>query len=94
MTSDPLGIYFPNVNIIIQGKRAKRHLRSGNDGTYSVDLLPGIYSVRFEYPACVSVRKRVQITRNVATKLNVVIHPKRGVCVDCRGRRSARRIPS
>ena len=73
MVSDPVGAYFPGVRIIIQGKRLKRELRSGDDGTYSVDLLPGTYKVHFEYPRCISVRQRVQITRGAVTKLDVVI---------------------
>jgi hypothetical protein len=73
MVSDPVGADFPGVRIIIQGKRLKRKLWAGEDGTYSVDLLPGAYKVRFEYPRCLTVRQRVQITRGAVTKLDVVI---------------------
>ncbi len=74
MVSDTLGLYVPNASIIIKGKRMKRELLSGNDGTYSVDLPPGTYSVRFKPPGFLPVRKRVQITRDGVTKLDVVVH--------------------
>src|SRR2546423_787615 len=62
-TSDPLGVYVPNVRIVIKGKRLKKEVWSGNDGTYSVDLPPGKYSVRFEQPGFLPIRRRVQVTR-------------------------------
>jgi hypothetical protein len=74
MTSDPLNVYVPNAHIIIKGGRLKKEIWSGNDGTYSVDLPPGIYSVRVVHPGFLPVRKRVRVTRGTLTKLDVVFH--------------------
>jgi hypothetical protein len=83
MVSDPVGVYVPGARIVIEGKRLKRELWSGDDGTYSVDLPPGTYSVRFSHPGFVSVRKRVRIKRDAVAKQDVVFHidPKNTVTV-------------
>lgn len=72
MVSDPLGVYVPGARVVIEGKRLKRKLWSGNDGTYTVELPAGTYSVRLAHPGFVSVRKRVRITRDAVTKLEVL----------------------
>jgi hypothetical protein len=74
MVSDPLGAYVPYARIVIKGKRLKKELRSADDGTYSADLPPGTYSIRFSYPGFVSVHKRVRITREAITKLDILFH--------------------
>src|SRR5262245_41075897 len=67
IVADPNCVYVPGANIIITGKRLKRELSSGDDGSYSVDLPPGTYLIR----GFVTVRKRVRITREAVTKLSV-----------------------
>jgi hypothetical protein len=71
MVADPVGAEVPSASIFIKGKRLKRELSPKDDGTYSVDLPPGIYSVRFTHPGFLSVRKRVRVTRDAVTKLDV-----------------------
>ena len=71
MVSDPLGIEVPSARILIKGKRLRRELSPKDDGTYSVDLPPGTYSVRFTHPGFLPVRKRVRITRDAVTELHV-----------------------
>jgi hypothetical protein len=74
MLSDPIGVV-PGARIVIKGKGLKRELWSSDEGTYSVDLPPGTYSVRFTHPGYVPVRKRVRITRDEVTKLDVRFSP-------------------
>jgi hypothetical protein len=83
MVSDPLGVEVPSARIFIKGKRLKRELWPGDDGTYSVDLPPGTYNVRVTHPGFVPVRKRVRVARDVVTKLDVRFHidPKKFVTV-------------
>ena len=71
MVSDPRDVYVPNARIIIRGKQMNRDVWSGDDGTYSVELAPGTYRVRFEHFGFATVRKRVRITRDAVTKLDV-----------------------
>ena len=73
MVADPVGLILPNARIVIKGKRLKRELFSGDDGTYSVDLPPGTYSLRVEYQGFVTVRKRVRVTSDAVTKLDVLL---------------------
>lgn len=72
--SDPLGVV-PDARIIIKGKRLRRELSPQDDGTYSVRLPPGIYSVRFTHPGFLPVRKRVRITRDAVTRLDARFRP-------------------
>jgi len=98
IVSDPLGVYAPGARIVIKGRRLRRELRSGGDGTYSVDLPPGKYSVRVEHPGFVPIRKRVRITRDAVTRLDVLfrldpkntvtIHAARAAGAPCRWRAS------
>jgi hypothetical protein len=69
--ADPNCVYVPGASIIITGKRLKRELSSSKDGSYSVDLPPGTYLIRFQHVGFIAIRKRIQITREVATKLSV-----------------------
>lgn len=71
MVADPVGRCVPSASIFINGKRLRMELSPKDDGTYSVDLPPGIYSVRFTHPGLLPVRKRVRITRYAVTKLDV-----------------------
>ena len=71
MVVDPMGAEVPSASIFIKGKRLKRELSPKDDGTYSVDLPPGTYSIRFTHPGFLPVRKRVRITRDTITKLDV-----------------------
>ena len=83
MVSDPVGVEVPSARIFIKGKRLKRELSPRDDGTYSIDLPPGTYSIRFTHPGFVPVRKRVRVTRDAVTKLDVGfrIDPKNSVTV-------------
>jgi hypothetical protein len=83
MVTDPVGVYVSGARVVIKGKRLKRELWSENDGTYSVDLPPGTYSVRVTHPGFVPVRKRVRITGEAITKLDVLfrLDPKNFVTV-------------
>jgi hypothetical protein len=71
IVADPNFVYVPGASIIITGKRLKRGLSSGNDGSYSIDLPPGTYLIRFQHVGFVTIRKRVQLTLEVVTKLSV-----------------------
>ena len=72
MVADPLGVYVPSARIFIKGKRLERELSPKGDGTYSVDLPPGTYSVRFTHPGFLPARKRVRVTRGAVTKLDIL----------------------
>jgi hypothetical protein len=71
IVADPNCVYVPGASIIITGKRLERELSSGKDGSYFVDLPPGRYLIRFLHFGFVTIRKRVQITGQVVTKLSV-----------------------
>ncbi len=71
MVSDPVGVYVAGARVVVEGRRLRREFRSGEDGAYSVALPPGTYSVRFEHPGFVPVRKRVRVARDAVTKLDV-----------------------
>jgi hypothetical protein len=71
MVADPMGAEVPGASILIKGQRLRRELSPKDDGTYSVDLPPGTYSIRFTHPGFLPVRKRVRITRDTITKLDV-----------------------
>ena len=72
MVADPLGVEVPSARIFIKGKQLKRELSPKDDGTYSVDLSPGTYSIRFTHPGFLPVRKRVRITRDSITTLDIL----------------------
>lgn len=71
MVADPVGAEVPSATIFIKGNRLKRELSPKDNGTYSVDLPPGIYSIRITHPGFLPIRKRVRITRDAVTKLDV-----------------------
>ena len=72
MVSDPLGVHVSGARIVVKGRRLKRELWSKADGTYSIDLPAGTYSVSFDQPGFLRVRKRVKIERGAVVKHDVV----------------------
>ena len=71
---DPGEARVPGAKVIIEAKKFRKEVVSGDDGSYSVDLPKGKYKVRVEcggfYP---SRKKTVSIIFNATTKLDVVL---------------------
>ena len=72
MVLDPLKVYVPGATITIKGRRFRRELYSADDGSYSIDLPPGMYIVRIAHPGFLPFRKRVQIKSNDVANLDVI----------------------
>jgi hypothetical protein len=71
MVLDPQKIYVPGATITIKGRRVRRQLYSADDGSYSIELPPGMYIVRIAHPGFLPFRKRVQIKSNGVANLDV-----------------------
>jgi hypothetical protein len=71
---DPGDARVPAAKVIIEGKKFRKEVVSGEDGSYSVNLPEDKYKVRVEcggfYP---SRKKTVSISLNATTKLDVVL---------------------
>jgi hypothetical protein len=73
MVLDPLKVYVPGATIIIKGRRVTRQLFSAGDGSYSIEIPPGMYSVRIAHPGFLPFRKRVQIKSNDVANVDVIL---------------------
>ncbi len=72
MVLDPRKVYVPGATITIKGRRVTRQLYSAGDGSYSIELPPGMYMVRIAHPGFLQFRKRVQIKSNDVANLDVI----------------------
>ena len=71
---DPGDARVPAAKVIIEAKRFRKEVVSGDDGSYSVDLAEGKYKVRVECGGFYPTRKKtVSITLNSTTKLDIVL---------------------
>src|SRR5438046_6013868 len=72
MVLDPRKVYVSGATITIKGRRVRRQLYSADDGSYSIELPPGMYVVRIAHPGFLPFRKRVQIKSNDVANLAVI----------------------
>ena len=72
MVLDPRKVYVSGATITIKGRRVRRQLYSADDGSYSIELPPGMYMVRIAHPGFLQFRKRVQIKSNDVANLDVI----------------------
>jgi hypothetical protein len=69
MVLDPAKVYLPGAKVTVKGRRVRRELYSGDDGSYSIELPSGVYVVRFAHVGFYPVRKRVRVQSNGVTRL-------------------------
>ncbi len=74
---DPGVARVPAAKIIVASRTFKRELKSGDDGSYEVDLPSGKYTVRVERDGFYPSRRTTRITPNGTTHLNITIRGMR-----------------
>ena len=72
MVLDPRKVYVSGAAITVIGRRVKRQLYSADDGSYSIELPPGVYVVRIAHPGFIPFRKRVEIKSRAVANLDVI----------------------
>jgi hypothetical protein len=70
---DPAKVCVPSATITVKGRRVRRELYSGDDGSYSIKLPSGIYIVRIAHVGFYPVRRRVRVQSNGVTTLEVAL---------------------
>lgn len=69
---DEKGNYLPGANVIVVG--TSTGVATDNDGTYSLDLSPGTYTVRAEYLGYESVaHENVEVSTGATTEINFAL---------------------
>ena len=73
MVLDPAKVYVPGATITVKGRRVRRELYSADDGSYSIELPPGMYIVRIAHVGFYRVRRRVRVRSGGVTTLEVAL---------------------